>query len=62
MSKINIDKNLKNLDNSKCYSLKLKDCCLVKAFFEHQKTLPIDQRSNICMISCPCKKCNPGYL
>jgi hypothetical protein len=36
--------------------------CLVAAFFRHQETLPPARRSNACMISCPCRKCSPGYL
>lgn len=36
--------------------------CLVKKFFENQKSLPEHQRSKFAMISCPCRKCNPGHL
>lgn len=36
--------------------------CLIDAFFRHQATLPPSQRSNSCMISCPCARCSPHML
>lgn len=34
-----------------------KQTCLVEEFTKSQLELPIERRTNICMISCPCSKC-----
>ena len=36
--------------------------CLVEEFFRKEAEKPHSQRSNSCMISCSCPKCNPTTL
>jgi hypothetical protein len=31
--------------------------CMIERFFKNERMKPIGQRSNACMISCPCPKC-----
>lgn len=53
-----------------CIDSKVKsenDCqdeqpCLVRAFFERESQKSPHRRSNHCMISCKCKRCNPYWL
>jgi hypothetical protein len=49
-------------DNESYYANFSKEKCLVEAFFEHQRTLPMERRSNYFMISCPCPRCSPGRM
>ena len=39
-----------------------EEVCLVQSFFEEEAKKPPHLRSGVCMISCPCKRCNPGIL
>ena len=36
--------------------------CLIDAFFRREAEKPAGNRATSCMISCPCRKCNPGTL
>lgn len=36
--------------------------CLVEQFFREEAKKPPGLRSSSCLISCPCKKCNPHSL
>jgi len=39
-----------------------QEYCAVDAHFEHQKTLPLERRSNAFMIACRCQKCQTAKL
>jgi hypothetical protein len=36
--------------------------CLIDAFFREEAKKPAHSRATSCLISCPCRKCNPASL
>lgn len=36
--------------------------CLIEGFFKREQQKPPHRRAKSVMISCPCRKCNPGML
>lgn len=40
----------------------VEELCLLRKFFAEEAKKPIERRSNFCMISCRCSRCNPGTL
>lgn len=40
----------------------VEELCLIRKFFQEEMKKPAMRRSNACMISCRCSRCNPGTL
>jgi hypothetical protein len=40
----------------------VEQICLLEKFFANERSKPMRRRVNHCMISCRCKRCNPGTL
>lgn len=38
------------------------EICLIAEFFKNEQKKPAHLRSNSCMISCPCRRCNPTSM
>lgn len=52
MNKLNLPKPPGHI-----FSIEKEEICLIQKFFDDQKKLPEQLRSNICTISCHCKRC-----
>lgn len=51
------DRDLDNFELGRTY--KPQTDCLIEQFFREQANRPANQRSSSCLISCPCRRCNP---